>query len=41
LIFLSIREVVRNAFGVEDYHPSERKDWDEAYEKLLDIQEFR
>jgi sugar (pentulose or hexulose) kinase len=31
------REVVRNSFVVEEYHPGDRKGWDEAYEKLLEL----
>ena len=33
------REVVRNSFDVEDYHPAERAGWNAAYEKLLDLLE--
>jgi len=31
------REVVRNSFEVEEYHPGNREGWDEAYEKLLEL----
>jgi rhamnulokinase len=33
------RAVVRNSFGVEEYHPGNRDGWDEAYEKLLALME--
>jgi rhamnulokinase len=33
------REVVRNSFDVEEYHPGNRAGWDEAYAKLLDLME--
>jgi sugar (pentulose or hexulose) kinase len=33
------RAVVRNSFGVEEYHPGNRDGWDEAYEKLLELME--
>jgi hypothetical protein len=31
------REVVRNSFEVEEYHPGNREGWDEAYAKLLEL----
>ncbi len=31
------REVVRNSFDVEEYHPGNREGWDEAYAKLLEL----
>jgi rhamnulokinase len=31
------REVVRNSFDVEEYHPRDREGWDEAYTKLLKL----
>jgi len=33
------REVVRNSFEVEEYHPGNRDGWDEAYKKLLKLLE--
>ena len=33
------REVVRNSFEVEEYHPGNRDGWDDAYEKLLNLLE--
>jgi rhamnulokinase len=33
------REVVRNSFDVEEYHPGNRDDWDEAYARLLKLLE--
>jgi len=33
------REVVRNSFEVEEYHPGNREGWDEAYKKLLNLLE--
>lgn len=33
------REVVRNSFDVEDYHPLNRNGWDEAYKRLLNLLE--
>ena len=33
------REVVRNSFDVEEYHPGNREGWDEAYQKLLKLME--
>ena len=37
------REVVRNSFDVEEYHPGDREGWDEAYAKIIrvDIDFFR
>ena len=32
------REVVRNSFEIEEYVPSETAAWDDAYEKLLALQ---
>jgi len=34
------REVVRNSFGVETYHPGNREGWDEAYAIMLKLLEF-
>ena len=34
------RDVVRNSFDVEEYHPSNRDSWDEAYQKLLSLLEM-
>lgn len=31
------REVVRNSFHLEEYHPGNREGWDEAYTKLLEL----
>jgi rhamnulokinase len=31
------RTVVRNSFPLEEYHPSKRTGWDEAYGKLLEL----
>jgi len=33
------REVVRNSFELEEYHPGNRRGWDEAYEKLINLLE--
>ena len=32
-----VRAVVRNSFEVEEYHPTDRDGWDEAYAKLLTL----
>jgi rhamnulokinase len=34
-----VREVVRNSFDVEEYHPANRDGWNEAYQNLLKITE--
>jgi len=33
------REVVRNSFEVEEYHPGNRDGWDNAYKKMLNLLE--
>ncbi len=33
------REVVRASFEVEEYHPSSNDQWDEAYQKILNLME--